>query len=379
MRIRYLLMTMALVPLMACAQGEEKKTNQNFVVKGLMWVKTLIDSMAVANIDRSYIEQPKKPWAVEARSSISHSSLEMEADWSYGDLLDGRISAKTDNNLPASLGVWVGYRGYGFGLSKQLSGEGSTFSLGAMGGSFGINMRICNYRSAAPYVSYFFASEGEVDADEDHVPMDDPIKVRSFFLDGYYMFNGKHFSYAAAYDQSLIQRRSAGSFMAGLMYYHSSVAFDDDSNWPLILLMRTIGKLKFTQANVGAGYAYNWVPARGWLISAQVMPMISFYNKNTVYYYDVQDNDGRSVFGLVLMDDEDSFDYDGNYKIVEDTSESTANHVSWNFDARLSLVYNWKNCYLRVYGHYNRFRYKNDYGIGWLQDWTGYASLGIRF
>ena len=316
MRIRCLLMTVAFVPLMVCAQGEEKKTNQNFVVKGLMWVKTLIDSMAVANIDRSYIEQPKKPWAVEARSSISHSSLEMEADWSYGDLLDGRISAKTDNNLPASLGVWAGYRGYGFGLSKRWSGEGGTFSLGAMGGSFGINMRICNYHSAAPYVSYFFASEGEVDADEDHVPMDDPIKVRSFFLDGYYMFNGKHFSYAAAYDQSLIQCRSAGSFMAGLMYYHSSVAFDDDSNWPLILLMRTIGKLKFTQANVGAGYAYNWVPARGWLISAQVMPMISFYNKNTVYYYDVQDNDGRSVFGLVLMDDEDSFDYDGKYKIV---------------------------------------------------------------
>ena len=150
MRLRHLLMAMTLVPLMACAQGEEKKTNQNFVVKGLMWVKTLIDSMAVATIDRSYIEQPKKPWAVEARSSINHSSMEMEADWSFGDLLDGRISAKTDNNLPASLGAWVGYRGYGFGLSKQLSGEGGTLSLGAMGGSFGINMRInsiCRTRS----------------------------------------------------------------------------------------------------------------------------------------------------------------------------------------------------------------------------------------
>ena len=379
MRLRHLLMAMTLVPLMACAQGEEKKTNQNLVVKGLMWVKTLIDSMAVANIDRSYIEQPKKPWAVEARSSINHSSMEMEADWSFGDLIDGRISAKTDNNLPASLGAWVGYRGYGFGLSKQLSGEGGTLSLGAMGGSFGINMRINSYRSGAPYLSYSFASEGEVDADGGKVPMDDPMRVRSFFLDGYYMFNGKHFSYAAAYDQSLIQRRSAGSFMAGLMYYHSSVAFDDNSNWPLVLLMRAIGKLKFTQANVGAGYAYNWVPARGWLISAQVMPMISLYNKNKVYYYDVQDDNGHSIYEAALTDEDDSFDYDGDYKVVEDSSESTANRISWNFDARLSIVYNWKNCYLRVYGHYNRFRYKNDEGLGWIQDWTGYASLGIRF
>ena len=375
MRIRYLLMTMALVPLMASAQGEEKKSDQNFVVKGLMWVKTLIDSMAVANIDRSYIEQPKKPWAVEARSSISHSSLEMEADWSFENVIDGRITAKTDNNYPASLGVWAGYRGYGFGFSKQLSGDGSTFSLGAMGGSFGINMRINSYRSSTPYVTYSFASGGEVDADAGDVPLDDPIRIRSFFLDGYYMFNGRHFSYAAAYDQSLIQRRSAGSFMAGLMYYHSSVAFDDDSSWPMVLLMKTIGKLKFTQANVGAGYAYNWVPARGWLVSAQVMPMITFYNKTKVCYYDIQDDKGKSIFSI----DSDEIDYDGHYHVVEVNDEATGNRVSWNFDARLSLVYNWSNCYLRVYGHYNRFRYKNDDGIGWLQDWTGYASLGIRF
>ena len=375
MRIRYLLMTMALVPLMASAQGEEKKSNQNFVVKGLMWVKTLIDSMAVANVDRSYIEQPKKPWAVEARSSISHSSLEMEADWSFENVIDGRITAKTDNNYPASLGVWAGYRGYGFGFSKQLSGDGSTFSLGAMGGSFGINMRINSYRSSTPYVTYSFASGGEVDADAGDVPLDDPIRIRSFFLDGYYMFNGRHFSYAAAYDQSLIQRRSAGSFMAGLMYYHSSVAFDDDSSWPMVLLMKTIGKLKFTQANVGAGYAYNWVPARGWLVSAQVMPMITFYNKTKVCYYDIQDDKGKSIFSI----DSDEIDYDGHYHVVEVNDEATGNRVSWNFDARLSLVYNWSNCYLRVYGHYNRFRYKNDDGLGWLMDWTGYASLGIRF
>ena len=375
MRIRYLLMTRALVPLMASAQGEEKKSDQNFVVKGLMWVKTLIDSMAVANVDRSYIEQPKKPWAVEARSSISHSSLEMEADWSFENVIDGRITAKTDNNYPASLGVWAGYRGYGFGFSKQLSGDGSTFSLGAMGGSFGINMRINSYRSSTPYVTYSFASGGEVDADAGDVPLDDPIRIRSFFLDGYYMFNGRHFSYAAAYDQSLIQRRSAGSFMAGLMYYHSSVAFDDDSSWPMVLLMKTIGKLKFTQANVGAGYAYNWVPARGWLVSAQVMPMITFYNKTKVCYYDIQDDKGKSIFSI----DSDEIDYDGHYHVVEVNDEATGNRVSWNFDARLSLVYNWSNCYLRVYGHYNRFRYKNDDGIGWLQDWTGYASLGIRF
>ena len=397
MRIGCLLAAIALMPLMAMAQdmtaalpvpaqkdgnlfkmASESAKGKPVLLQPLYWVKTLIDSSAVATVDRSYIEQPKKPWAVEARSSVNHSTLEMEADWSLEGVMDGRITAKTDNNFPASLGVWAGYRGYGFGFSKQLNGEGSTFSLGAMGGSFGINMRISNYRSETPFVTYSFSTGGEIDADGGRVELEDPIKIRSFFLDGYYMFNGKHFSYSAAYDQSLIQRRSAGSFMAGLMYYHSRVSFDDNSCWPMVLLMREIGKLKFTQANIGAGYAYNWVPARGWLVSAQLMPMITFYNRSKAYYYDVQDDKGRSIFETGLMDDE-SFDYDGNYHVVEVSEESTANRVSWNFDARLSLVYNWSKCSLRVYGHYNRFRYSNDEGIGWLMDWTGYASLGIRF
>ena len=355
--------------------ASESAKGKPTLLQPLYWVKTLIDSSAVATVDRNYIEQPKKPWAVEARSSVSHSVLKMEADWSFEDFMEGRITAKTDNGYPVSLGLWAGYRGYGFGYSKQLSGDGSTFSLGAMGGSFGINMRISSYRSSTPYVTYLFASGGEVDADEGHVPMDDPMRIRSFFLDAYYMFNSKRFSYSAAYDQSLIQRRSAGSFMAGLMYYHTRVAFDDDACWPMVLLMKSIGKLKFTQANLGAGYAYNWVPARGWLVSAQVMPMITFYNRSSVYHYDIVDDHGHSIF----EEDEIDIDWDGNFSVVEHNDDTTGNRVSWNFDARLSLVYNWSNCYLRVYGHYNRFRYKNDDGLGWLMDWTGYASLGIRF
>lgn len=355
--------------------ASESAKGKPTLLQPLYWVKTLIDSSAVATVDRNYIEQPKKPWAVEARSSVSHSVLKMEADWSFEDFMEGRITAKTDNGYPVSLGLWAGYRGYGFGYSKQLSGDGSTFSLGAMGGSFGINMRISSYRSSTPYVTYLFASGGEVDADEGHVPMDDPIRIRSFFLDGYYMFNSKRFSYSAAYDQSLIQRRSAGSFMAGLMYYHTRVAFDDDACWPMVLLMKSIGKLKFTQANIGAGYAYNWVPARGWLVSAQVMPMITFYNRSSLTYYDILDEHGHSIF----QEEESDIDWNGNFTVVENNEDTTGNRVSWNFDARLSLVYNWSNCYLRVYGHYNRFRYKNDDGLGWLMDWTGYASLGIRF
>ena len=381
MRKGCLLVALALIPLVAMAEEGEVKKNQNFVVKGLMWVKTLIDSMAVANVDRSYIEQPKKPWAVEVRTSASQSALEMNADWSIEGLLDGKFTAKTDNGFSTSLGAWVGYRGYGFGWSKELTGgDGSTLAFGAMGGSFGINLRIGSYRSRMPDVSSYLADGNDVMTMKERAELDDPIRVRSLFLDGYYLFNGKHFSYAAAYDQSLIQRRSAGSLIAGLMYYHTRVVYDDNSNWPLLLLMNDIGKIKFTQANVGVGYAYNWVPARGWLVSVQAMPMVTFYNRMTTYFYGITDDQGVNILEYFIEDrDSDIDNPDIVWHVNELEERKTSNRMSWNFDARMSVSYNWRNSYLRLYGHYNRFRYKNDEGDGHLSDWTAYASFGVRF
>lgn len=383
MRIKYLIIVMSLMPLAASAEGGEAKKSQNFVTKSLMWVKTLIDSMAVASIDRSYIEQPKLPWAVELRTSISQSYMKVSSDWPLPEGNTLKFDALSDNGFSTSVGAWVGYRGYGFGLSKELSsGSGSTLSFGAMGGSFGINLRINSYRSHQPEVSIDVDVAGEKFSDRDKVDLDDPIDVRTLFIDGYYMFNGKHFSYAAAYDQSLIQRRSAGSLVAGLMYFHSKMAYDDQSNWPLILLTNDEGRVTFTQANIGAGYAYNWVPAKGWLVSGMVMPMLTFYNRMNSYTYDILTQDGRDLFQLSDEELEHLYEDEEAYRSVvvkESGVNSTRNKVGWNFDARLSVVYNWKRTYLRVYGHYNRFHYDNDESAGRLVEWHVYASLGYRF
>jgi hypothetical protein len=280
-----------------------------------------------------------------------------------------------------SLGVWAGYRGYGIGISKQLGGEGSTFSFGAMGGSFGINLRISTYRCHTPYVAYSFASVGEVSAGGEKVPLDDPVRVRSLFLDGYYMFNGKHFSYAAAYDQSLIQRRSAGSLAAGVMYYHSSVAYDEDSCWPLILMMRGIGKMKFTQANVGVGYAYNWVPVRGLLVNVMAMPMLTFVNKLKAYAYatNVEELMEDPYFWDPDVSDEewDKWFYD-SLRIKPLGDQTYNSGISIGFDARMSVTYNLGRYFINAYGQFNNIRYHHNSTHGYLNDWFINASIGIR-
>ena len=77
MRARILFFLMLLMPLTAFAGDGDAEKKQPLIVKGVMWLKTLIDSMAVATVDRSYIEQPKKAWAVELRTEATESMLKM--------------------------------------------------------------------------------------------------------------------------------------------------------------------------------------------------------------------------------------------------------------------------------------------------------------
>ena len=399
-RFLYLLLTLAplatmaqdisaTVPIPALTQSDgnlfqmasESAKGKPVLLQPLYWVKTLIDSSAVATVDRDYIQQPKPAWAIEARGTLNQSTLKMETTWEDLEGGNTHLWAKSKNGLSTSAGLWLGYRGYGFGYSKEFGQtSGSTLSFGAMGGSFGINLRISSYKSDMPDLYVDGVKLTSYDEDDDR--LEDPIKVRTLFLDGYYMLNGKHFSYAAAYDNSLIQKRSAGSIVVGGMYCHSRADYSADSNWLLTALMEGVGKVKFTQGSIGAGYAYNWVPARGWLVSAMAMPMLTFYNRTTKYVYEF-DLKNPNVEDWYAIPEDDFVDWlidpETQISTVNETAEKSDNQVKLNFDARLSVVYNFDRFYVRVYGHYNQFRYGSEYVSGRVTDWTANASLGVRF
>ena len=288
---------------------------QSTLKKSLDKVETYIDSSTVKNMDLVYVEEPERPWAVELRTDANETTMKMHTDFDFADGTHGGINSTSSNGFSMSLGAWVGYRGYGFGWSKELTGgDGSTFSLSASGRSYGVNFRIRSYNSNMPE---FMPST------------EDPIRVRSLFLD-------------------------AGTPLVGAMYHHSRVNYTDGSNWDWAYYIRGVSKVKFTQVSVGAGYAYNWVPAHGWLFSILAMPMLTFYNRTSLYY----DN-----------------------TVAETPTEeyTTPNKLTWNFNARAAVVYNWPRFYLRVYGHFNRFNYGTDDVWGHLYDWKVYAALGFRF
>ena len=252
---------------------------QGGVISLIKKVGTLIDTMSVRGVDRRYIEAPEKPWQLIVRGNVSQTIVSMNTKGVIeGMEYDAKPSLRTE---PAQyVGLWAGYRGYGLGYTVNVGGDkGNYFTIGATGGSFGINVRIHSFDNSSPNLNLDSDILSDSNKDEwREVKLIDPIHVNTLIADGYYMFNGKKFSYAAAYDQSVIQKHSAGSLMAGLMYNYTNIDYSSKYNGDIIYLMEGLGRVKLWQGSVGVGYAYNWVPVRGLLINVMAMPMLTFVN-----------------------------------------------------------------------------------------------------
>ena len=345
-------------------------------------VGTMIDSMSVRGLDRNYIDAPKKPWQLIAKGNVNQTIVSMNAD---GNILGVDYSARPYLKTQPSqyVGFWAGYRGYGIGYTVNVGGDkGSNLVFGATGGAYGVNVRIHSFDNSNPSINLNseLLTEEEKKTWND-VQLIDPIHVRTVIADGYYMFNGKKFSYAAAYDQSVIQKRSAGSLMAGLMYNYTHIDYATDVNGDLVYLMHGLGKVKLWQGSAGVGYAYNWVPARGLLVNVMLMPMVTFVNKLKVFAYATNVSE--------LMTDERFWDDDisneewdewfySNVHITPMGDKTINSGISLGFDTRMSVTYNFGRYFISAYGQFNNIRYRHQSTHGYLNDWFINTAIGIR-
>ena len=368
------------------------------VVSVVKKVGRFLDTMAVSGVDQNYIVAPRRPWQIIARGNVNQSDLKLKS--TIHNTEDAIFFMKGDSHwapriktAPSTyVGVWGGYRGYGLGYSWNVGGDkGRILTFGATGGSYGVNLRIHWFENDEPELSADGTLLDISDAGVNYVPFrfsevaetESPFKTRALFLDGYYLFNGKRCSYAAAYDQSVIQKRSAGSLMAGAMYFHQTTHYDEPENADIIFFMNDVGRFKTWQVSAGVGYIYNWVPAKGLLVSAMAIPMVTFYNHTKVWRYDsdlkdrLLDPENGVSFLSDLIDGTDNFK-GGLREAAVDPVISNNSRVTVNVDARLSLTYQWSRYFINAYGQFMSFRYQMDDLSGRLNDWYVYASAGVR-
>ncbi len=105
----------------------------------------------------------------------------------------------------------------------------------------------------------------------------------------YYIFNHSKFSYPAAYSQSTVQRRSAGSALAGMSYSRHSLNVDWDKFHQLMDDKVGAGtsvavadtsmhstNISYTDFSLSGGYAYNWVFAHNWLFDVSMQLALGY-------------------------------------------------------------------------------------------------------
>ena len=354
--------------------------NAGSPVKTLKKVGALLDTLSVKGVDRNYIDAPKEPWQIIVKGNINQSDLKMRATGDI-DIVSYKAEPRLKTEPSKYIGLWAGYRGYGLGYTINTGGDkGSYFTVGATGGSYGVNVRVHSFENNRP--SFSFSTDfddlinEDIDIEEEDVELEDPIRVHTVIADAYYLFNGKRFSYAAAYDQSVIQKKSAGSIMAGAMFYYGKIDYATKNNAELIYLMRGLGKVKLWQGSVGAGYAYNWVPVKGLLVNAMAMPMLTLVNRIKVYAFKTNVEDVMNQY----EDDEYPSDEEllAQYVITPLTRKSYNSGIAVNFDARISVTYNFGRYFVNADGQFNNFRYTHEDNRGRLNDWFVNAAFGVR-
>lgn len=111
------------------------------------------------------------------------------------------------------------------------------------------------------------------------------MRTHTLAVNAYYVFNYRHFSYPAAFSLSTVQLRSAGSWLLGVRYDDQALHFDAQRTESFIKSLSPkaelnealrVDKISYRQLGVSLGYAYNWVPWRGWLFSGSAAPALGY-------------------------------------------------------------------------------------------------------
>ena len=370
---------MLTITLVCCFAGE------GFTQKKSFWrgVVAYLDSSNVKGVDPAYITQPDKPWALVLNSNVDKLSLEVASTMHVKSVIEEEGTSEMTLNLhikppvSTSIGLWAGYRGWGAGYSLSLSGDnGYSFAMNMVSPSYGINLRINRFSFDKPTASVSWNMNGPGGSGEDALDagyiqdvLSSPMKIGTLVFDGYWVLNKKRFSMLAAYDQSTIQLRSAGSLIAGLMYYYQKLDYDSPKSLFLIQSFTKMGLMRVYQGSIGLGYTYNWVPARGWVFNVTAMPVLTLLNQVKISTYELEFPDRENNSGTDLTDGL-------SMKHVGD--ERLNGNIRLNFDLRMGLSYIWRDWYLGAAAQGHRFRSDSDDTTLKLYDWTVKAYVGMR-
>lgn len=213
------------------------------------------DARARLKYDTTYIGVPRERWTVKARLNLSGNDL-LEKGISGGQ--ETRTEMMAAHKLTLSFSV--GYRGLTFGLSAnplKWAGKNKDFeyNLNSYGRKFGFDVV---YTTANTFSGTYDHGTQRYDIESGSVSQ------RLANLNAYYAFNHRRFSYPAAFSQSQVQLRSAGSWLLAASVVGCELKYKEGVGGS-----ESPKRIRYANVGLGGGYGYNLVRGR-WLIHGSV-------------------------------------------------------------------------------------------------------------
>ena len=238
-----------------------------------------VDSMLTVryrkgDIDTAYITRPQTKWTLTARYNVSGAEIESEG------IEEGHhFKSEMKADYKSTLSVGVSYLGFTLSMAlnpAKLMGKyhDYEFNFNSYGRRFGFDII---YQDAKNFTGW-----NETEGMERVTLPADLLSVKTLNVNAYYAFNSRRFSYPAAFSQSYIQRCSAGSFLlaASGMGQRGTVYGERLDMQEMTFKMTNIG--------LGAGYGYNYVPHRGWLLHISGLPTFIVYSNTSMTFDDTK-------------------------------------------------------------------------------------------
>ena len=238
-------------------------------------VRAHIDSALTARYyrtpyDTAYVVRPEGSLTLKVR--LNQTGNDFHAKGTVNGIYS---KADLNTSYKTTMSVGVSYRG----LSAAVA-----INPAKMSGAYKDYEFNLNYYSSRISLDFSYQRSGTLAGD---VSRDDrglqtmesgDLTLKVINLAGYYTFNHRRFSFPAAFTQSYIQCRSAGSWLAGISYQGGTIETSDglkarNPNAPDVTI--NVGHI-----GIGGGYGYNWVLGKRWLLHFSMLPTFVVYNRN---------------------------------------------------------------------------------------------------
>lgn len=218
--------------------------------------------------DTAFIGRPQGKLTLKLRGNVSGNTIKTE-----GKILGVSSSSELSTDNKATLSVGAIYRGIAAGIAlnpAKLSGRNKDYEL---------NLNIYTNRMSLD-VSYQMSKtlSGDFKSEDRVVHLErGMVDMKVLNLAGYYTFNHRRFSYPAAFTQSYIQKRSAGSWLAGFSFQGGRMENPRYEDLGIPQLRTYVGNFA-----IGGGYGYNFVGGKRWLLHLSAMPTLIVVNRNNI-------------------------------------------------------------------------------------------------